>query len=123
MLKKYSVPALVEVLPGVREGNLPVLYLARDGSTLYFYWAPVPPPMDWVLPPSARYNSPWEYEVLAAFARERRVRYIVLRREEAAAFREEPSPVATLLAEEYRFLSDTPYGVVFERNVDGPSAP
>ncbi len=123
MLKKYSVPALVDALPGVREGNLPVLYLARDGSTLYFYWAPVAPPMDWVLPPSARYNSPWEYEVLATFAREHRVRYIVLRREEAASFREEPSPLATLLAEEYRFLSDTPYGVVLERNGHGPSAP
>ena len=122
-LVRESVPAVLGRLPGVLEKKLPVLYLSSQGSALYLYWAPVPPPVDWLMPPSSRYNAPWEYAMAARFAQEHRVPYILISANQHAAFLTDPSPVRDLLKDHYRPYLDTPWGKVLERIPDGAPAP
>jgi hypothetical protein len=118
-----SLPAVLGELPRATEKGLPVLYLSRHGSGLYFYWAPVPPPLDWVEPPSMRYNAPWEYALVARFAVEHEVPYIVTPESNLRPFLDEPSAVATLLRTRYRYFKKTPWGVILERTPHAKTSP
>jgi len=61
--------------------------------------------------------------MVARFAREHRVPYIIVPAREYADFVNNPSALSDLLRERYRPLQDTPWGKVLERVPDGPSAP
>ncbi len=115
IMRRRGVAAVVDLLPGVKKNRLPVLYLGKAGSALYFYWAPDPPPLDWIMPPYARYNAPWEYLTLADFARKHHVPYIVIARGEYNAFTKEPSAISDLLNKSYTKLKDSPWGVIMKR--------
>lgn len=120
LVRSRSVPALLPRLPGVLDHDLPVLYLSMHGSSLYFYWAPLPPPVDWLQPPSMRYNAPEDYERIARFAQEHRIPYILVSENEYRKFAEEPSAVAELLRTRYRPYQKSPWGIVLVRKADGP---
>jgi hypothetical protein len=114
-LLKSGVPILADLLPRARQEGLPILYLAEGGSALYFYWAPSPPPVDWLQPPSSRYNSPREYAAVARFAEEHEVPYVVTTAAYAEEFVRIGSPIGALLTKHYRQAMETPWGIAFER--------
>lgn len=120
VLVGHGLPSCLKSLPGVIEKRQPVLAFP-DGCTLYLYWEPVPLPLDWVMAPSAGVEAPWEYERLAAFAREHRVPYILFRAGQADAYLGQPSALAVAMRREYRFLKETPWGTLYERIPDGPA--
>jgi hypothetical protein len=110
---RASVDSLLAAIPGAAERRQPVLWLSEHGSRLYFYHAPAPPPIDMVLPPSVNYNPPADYERLAAYARARRVPYILIPNDMLGRFLNDPSPVRDMLLTEYeewlRFEHNTVY--------------
>jgi hypothetical protein len=112
---QHGIDNLVDLLPGTREGNRPILYLNKAGSALYFYWAPVPPPVDWIERPSARYNSPREFELIARFADQYEVPWIVMLPGDAQDFMRNGSAIGALLEERYRPAMETEWGTVYER--------
>ncbi len=115
VLATETPAAVVDDLPGVREAALPVLYLSGASSSLYLHWSPLSPPVYWLMPPSARSNSPAEYAWVASFADAYQVRYIVVPEDFVSSFVEDPSPISDLLRERYRPGATTPWGRVFER--------
>jgi len=122
-VQEHSLPKLVDVIPGARAKKASVLYLGKAGSTLYFYWAPHPPPMDWIMPPSARYNAFWEYRMLSNFAVRYRVPYIVVPGKQMSAFLDQPSPLSALLKGRYKPFMTTRWGNVMKRKEDAPGTP
>lgn len=121
-VQEHSLPKLVDVIPEARAKKASILYLGKAGSTLYFYWAPHPPPMDWIMPPSARYNSFREYRRLSGFARLCRVPYIVVPGKQISAFMNQPSPISALLKGSYEPYMKTRWGIVLKRreNIGAP---
>jgi hypothetical protein len=115
-------PGILRSLPELRLRRAAILYLPH-GSSLYFDWAPVPPPLDWVMPPSSRSDAPWEYQTLADFTSLHEIPYILIAPGYVRAFTEEPSDLSNLIRTHYRFDRNTPWGTLFERMPDEPAAP
>ena len=113
-LAQNGPAAVLASLPDVTSKQLPVVYLPY-GSSLYFFWAPVPPPMDWVMPPSFKYNAPQDFELFAAFLERRAVPYVLIRTSQAEMFLTEPSPVSDVLRRSYKLERTTPWGILFKR--------
>lgn len=111
----HSYPLVVRMVPRIAKELAPVLCLP-DGASLYFYWAPLPPPVDLILPVSDRANAPLDYGYFVAFARRERIPYILIRHSQTAAFLSEPSSIATLLRQDYHLAAALPLGDLFERN-------
>ena len=114
LVAKNSVPSILRELPSVN-GRPPAVVFLPHGADLYFFWAPEPPPVDWVDPPSFKYNAPWEFEALASFLERRPIPYVLIQGDFAAMFLGEPSPIQRVLRERYRPLRKTPLGLVLER--------
>lgn len=112
---RHGLPAILNEIPGAKERGEPIIYLGKAGSALYFYWAPIPPPLDWIMPPSSRYNSRWEYGMLSDFARKNRVPWIVIPVKYHKAFTEEPSAVSSLLKSDYTLFKQTGLSVIYKR--------
>lgn len=115
-------PGLLRTMPKIRARKASVISLPY-GSSVYFYWAPTAPPLDWVMPPSSRCDAPWEYEALAEFAIKHKVSYILIERAYVRAFTTEPSAISKLLRKRYRVCRNTPWGKLFERKPDEPTTP
>lgn len=113
-VQSHSTPRILAERPDIVAGRKAVVCLPR-GATLYLYWAPQPPPLDWVQPPSQRANAPWEYALLAAFLKERRIPLVLIRREFLQGFLEEPSPLSKVLRERYRPAGSFDVGDLYER--------
>ncbi len=122
LVKSGSVPSVLRLLPS-REGTLPPVVFLPHGADLYFYWAPEPPPVDWVEPPTFKYNAPGDFEALAAFMERRRVPFVLIQGDFAAMFLDEPSPVQRVLLERYRPSRRTPLGLILERVPDADRSP
>lgn len=112
--QRHFVDPLLARLPGVKHEQLPVLHLP-NGASLYFYYAPDPPPLDWVMPPSSRCDAPWEYTKFAAFANSHNVPYIVINRSYARDFFRQSSAISRLLKDQYTPYRETPLGMIFKR--------
>jgi hypothetical protein len=114
-VEAHSTPRILAQRPDIVAGRKAVVCLPR-GATLYLYWAPVPPPLDWVQPPSQRANAPWEFALLAAFLEEHRIPLVLIRREYVQGFLGEPSPLARVLREKYHPAGSFDVGELYERN-------
>ena len=122
-LEQNGPAAVLASLPDVTSNQLPVVYLPY-GSSLYFFWAPAPPPLDWVMPPSSKYNAPRDFEILASFLEERAVPYVLIRESQAEMFLKEPSPLSDVLRRSYQPERTTPWGVLFRRiSYSAPESP
>jgi hypothetical protein len=122
LVKAGSVPSVLGMLPARGASPPPVVFLPH-GADLYFYWAPDPPPVDWVEPPSFKYNAPGDFEALASFLERRRIRFVLIQGDFAAMFLDQPSPIQRVLSERYRPVQRTPLGLILERAPDAPTAP
>jgi len=105
---------ILKALPDVTRGRLQVVYLPY-GSSLYFYWAPDPPPVDWVMAPSLKHDGPEQFEKLASFLKEHAVPYVLIREDQADKFLYDPSPVSDVLQRSYKPERSTPWGILFRR--------
>lgn len=113
-VQAHSTPRILAARPDIVAEKRAVVCLPR-GATLYLYWAPVPPPLDWVQPPSQKANAPWEYALLAAFLEEHRIPLVLIRRETVGGYLDEPSPLGRLLKEHYRPAGSFDVGELYER--------
>lgn len=113
--RERGVPTLISRLPGVQQNQSPVVFLSHGGSSLYLFWAPLPPPVDWLFPPSSLLNSPEEYRALADFADAHAVPYVVVPIEVEARWLRDASPIRELLTERYRRAFETSWGVAYCR--------
>ena len=111
---------ILQALPDVTRDKLQVVCLPY-GSSLYFYWAPDPPPEDWIMAPSLKHDGPEQFERLASFLQEHTVPYVLIQEDQADKFLHDPSPVSDVLQRSYRSERKTPWGTLFKRV--GPSAP
>jgi hypothetical protein len=109
---------------GIRnaDGTLPPALLLPQGSLLYFYWAPDPPPVALLMPPSWRVNGASEYEALATFAEFRRIPYILMEKRYAQPFLGEPCALSQLLHSRYKPFKEGPSVVIFRRVDDAEAA-
>jgi hypothetical protein len=109
---------------GIRndDGTLPPALLLPQGSLLYFYWAPDPPPVALLMPPSWRVNGASEYEALATFAESRKIPFILIEKRYAQPFVAEPSALSGLLHSRYKPFKEWPTVVVFRRVEDAAAA-
>jgi hypothetical protein len=110
-----GLPTLVAELPGASANRLPVLYLSHIGSGLYFYWSPLPPPVDWLYPPTLRYNSPQEFQLIADFAEQHEVPYVVLPFQSVELWMRDASPIRDVLRAHYQRAFDTRWGAAYCR--------
>jgi len=113
-------PSLMASLRGA-DGSLPPVLFLPQGNLLYFYWAPDPPPVALLMPPSSQVNAPSEYASLAAFAESHRIPYILIERRYARSFASEPSPVRDLLQTRYEPFREEASVVYFRRIADAPA--
>ena len=116
--RERTILPMLHSIPGLEGDGLPLLYLSPQGSGCYFFWAPDPPPVDWLLPPAARYNAPWEYERLARFMREHRIPVVVIPERYYGSFLTDPSPLRDELRRAYRPEAKTVWGIVLRRSAD-----
>ena len=105
---------ILQALPDVTRDKLQVVYLPY-GSSLYFYWAPDPPPVDWVMAPSLTHDGPEQFEKLASFLKKHAVPYVLIRDDQADKFLYDPSPISDVLRRSYKPERTTPWGVLFKR--------
>jgi hypothetical protein len=105
---------LVKALDPRGEKAPAIVYLS-EGSPLYFFWAPSPPPIDRLLPPSAGYNAPWEYEWLASFLEAEQIPYVFMGASHGTAYVDEPSALAIELRAHYRPVGEWRGGTVLGR--------
>lgn len=114
---------VLQALPDVTRDRLPVVYLPY-GSSLYFYWAPDPPPVDWMMAPSLKHDAPEQFEKLASFLKEHAVPYVLIREDQADRFLYDPSPVSDVLQRFYKAERKTPWGTLFKRvSSSAPAGP
>ncbi|MGC8762811.1 MAG: hypothetical protein ACP5VN_04165 [Acidobacteriota bacterium] len=113
-VQAHSTPRILTERPDIAAAGKAVVCLPQ-GATLYLYWAPVPPPLDWVQPPSQRANAPWEFALLSAFLEEHGIPLVLIRREYVPGFLDEPSPLARVLREQYRHAGSYDVGELYER--------
>ncbi len=118
---KDGPPSLIEGLRNDDGETPPALYLP-NGSLLYFYWAPEPPPIALIMPPSSHVNAPAEYATLSAFARTHQIPYILIERRYAGAFLSEPSPLRDLLRTHYVPFREEASMIFFRRVADASAA-
>ncbi len=118
---KDGPPSLIEGLRTADGVKPPALYLPA-GSLLYFYWAPEPPPITLLMPPSAHVNAPAEYASLSAFAATHQIPYILIERRYASEFLSEPSPMRDLLRTHYVPFKEEASVVFFRRVPDASAA-
>jgi hypothetical protein len=114
-VEEHSYPLILRMVPTIPKHHSPVLCLP-DGGTLYFFWAPIPPPVDMILPVSERANAPLDYGLFVAFAQKYDIPYILIRRSKVRQFLNQPSPISILLNKNYHLARSLPIGDLFERN-------
>jgi len=122
LVVENSVPSILAALPRV-DGRLPSVVFLPHGADLYFYWAPIPPPVDWVEPPSFRYNAPGDYAALASFLVRERIPFVLVQANTEAMFLGQVSPLQSVLSSAYRPVRRDRLGLLLERKPDVPAAP
>lgn len=114
--RNSSVPSVLGELPDGPHAAGPIVYLSHGGSGLYFYHAPEPPPVDWLLPASHHANSPMEFERMAHFMAARRVPYVLIPESYAQAFLADSSALRDILRTRYEPASRTSWGLLLRRS-------
>lgn len=118
---KDGPPSIVATLRNP-DGSLPAALDLPNGSLLYFYWAPDPPPVSLIMPPASHVNAPAEYATLSAFARTHQIPYILIERRYASAFLTQPSPLRDLIRKHYAPYQENTSVMVFRRVADATAA-
>ncbi len=118
---KDGPPSVIE---GIRhaDGAKPAVLCLPQGSPIYFYWAPDPPPVSLLMPPSSHYNAPWEYKSLTSFAESHKVPYILIEKRYVQHFLSEPSLIRDLLREHYLPFKEEASMIFFRRVADASAA-
>ena len=117
-LAEKGPPAVVALLPGA-VSRPPILSLPY-GSSLYFQYAPDPPPLDWVMPPSSKFNPQDDYEMLANWCTQKKVPFVLIHPNFVQPFLEDPSPLKDVLNRDYHVQAETQSGLLMARNSPKP---
>ena len=120
LVRENSVPSILADLPRVDGQPPPVVFLPH-GADLYFYWAPIPPPLDWVEPPSFKYNAPGDYAALAVFLMRERIPFVLVQANTEDMFLGQASPLQSVLSSAYRPVRRGRLGLLLERKPDAPA--
>ena len=104
---------LAEVLPDW--ASRPPVVSLPYGSTIYFYYAPDPPPLDWVMPMSGGWSAPWELRLIADFCTDRKTPYVFITRGFEYQFVTEPSPIQEILVRDYAPFAESNLGLILKR--------
>jgi 4-amino-4-deoxy-L-arabinose transferase-like glycosyltransferase len=111
----YVRSALLASLPGVLERNEAVVLLWWGASSVYLYWSPSYPPVDWIYAPSAGFTSLHDYARIVAFVESQRVPYLIVDRDMIDEFEAADTPIRDLLLKDFAYFLDTPYGAAYRR--------
>jgi hypothetical protein len=111
---QHGPAGLVQELPD--SAKRPPVACLPFGSMMYLYYEPDRPPLDWLMPPSRKWNAPWEFQVLADFLSDRKIPYVLISWPWAKQFLAQPSPIQEVLAGDYAAFARTAWGLLLKRN-------
>lgn len=124
--REYTLAAILRMFPRIVKERASVISIPH-GSPLYLYYAPDPPPVDWISPPRDYPKAGLGYKELTAFISTHKPAFIFIEQDHLTGadyvkeFLTFPSPIKTLLESQYRPFKSTPWGYLFKR-VSGAQA-